>query len=169
MSQEKKLVLFFAIVFLWMIGATQFSRFMGWLPAPKKPPAVAAANDAEAQAATLPRTPLKAKATRRRQAEDAAKAEGDAAGRPASRARPATKPAERARDRAGQQLRAGARLDQGHGRRGPIASAFSSSRRGRASTRSIPRSTTPSSSSASLENVPSNSSAATPRRCRRWP
>jgi YidC/Oxa1 family membrane protein insertase len=45
MSQEKKLVLFFAGVFLWMIVATQVSRLMGWTPPQRKPAAVAAAND----------------------------------------------------------------------------------------------------------------------------
>ncbi len=53
MSQEKKLVLFFAIVFLWMMGSTQISRFMGWLPPPKKPPAFAA-NDAKPKLLPLP-------------------------------------------------------------------------------------------------------------------
>jgi YidC/Oxa1 family membrane protein insertase len=47
MSQEKKLVLFFAIIFLWMMVATQISNFMGWTP-PRKP-AAAAAKDAKAK------------------------------------------------------------------------------------------------------------------------
>jgi YidC/Oxa1 family membrane protein insertase len=42
MGQEKKLVLFFAIVFLWMIGTSWLSRYMGWTQPPKRPPAVAA-------------------------------------------------------------------------------------------------------------------------------
>ena len=42
MGQEKKLVLFFAIVFLWMVGTSYISRYMGWTQPPKRPPAVAA-------------------------------------------------------------------------------------------------------------------------------
>ena len=47
MSQEKKLVLFFAMVFFWMIVATRFSSWMGWVQPPKKPPVVAAGKDAK--------------------------------------------------------------------------------------------------------------------------
>ncbi len=80
MSQEKKLVLFFAIVFIWMIGATQFSRFMGWLPAPKKPPVVGA-NDAKFKPLPLPDEPdPKANAKAKPEADPAvAKAEADPA------------------------------------------------------------------------------------------
>ncbi len=49
MSQEKKLVLFFAIIFLWMMVATQISYWMGWAQ-PSRKPAAAAANDAKAKA-----------------------------------------------------------------------------------------------------------------------
>ena len=41
MSNEKKLVLFIAFVFVWMFAHTYISRFMGWNPPPKRPPLVA--------------------------------------------------------------------------------------------------------------------------------
>ncbi len=49
MSQEKKLVLFFAIIFLWMMVATQISYWMGWAQ-PSRKPAAAAAGVAKAKA-----------------------------------------------------------------------------------------------------------------------
>jgi YidC/Oxa1 family membrane protein insertase len=49
MGQEKKLVLFFLIVFLWMIGTSYFSRWMGWTRPPKRPPAVAASKDTDSK------------------------------------------------------------------------------------------------------------------------
>ncbi len=43
MSHEKRLVLCFILVFLWMFVSSYISRQLGWAPAPKKPPPVAAA------------------------------------------------------------------------------------------------------------------------------
>ena len=95
MSQEKKLVLFFAAVFLWMLVATQLSRRMGWLPPPKKPvlapiavnddkpkpgagvPADAAAGKADAQPQGA-----QAKGPVKPEAEVAVKAQGPAAKTP---------------------------------------------------------------------------------------
>jgi YidC/Oxa1 family membrane protein insertase len=45
MKQEKNLVLFFVLVFLWMIGASYVSRQMGWNPPPKKPAPIAAVGE----------------------------------------------------------------------------------------------------------------------------
>jgi YidC/Oxa1 family membrane protein insertase len=40
MNNEKRFVVFVVIVFLWMIGASYFTRMMGWTPPPKQIPAV---------------------------------------------------------------------------------------------------------------------------------
>ena len=47
MSHEKKLVLFFAIVFLWMMFVPTLSKWLGWAPRRRIPPVVAAAKDTE--------------------------------------------------------------------------------------------------------------------------
>ena len=136
MSQEKKLVLFFAIVFLWMIGDIP-DLAAGWVgSSPPRSRRRAAAKDAEGQAGLLPRD-RQGRPRCCRQSGDAeapmpprrrraVKAEAEPAG---------AKPGKERRDRAGQQseLVLGSTKDRGPG---AIAFASSSSRRGRASTRS---------------------------------
>src|SRR5690349_20734200 len=41
MSQQKRIALFFVIVFCWMMATSYVSRIMGWNPPPRKPPAPA--------------------------------------------------------------------------------------------------------------------------------
>jgi len=43
MSQQKRIALFFVVVFCWMITSSYLSKMMGWNPPPRKPPAHAAA------------------------------------------------------------------------------------------------------------------------------
>jgi len=49
MSQQKRIALFFVLVFCWMIGTSYLSRLMGWNPPPRKPPALAAADKDKGQ------------------------------------------------------------------------------------------------------------------------
>jgi len=44
MSQQKRIALFFVLVFCWMIGSSYLSKMMGWNPPPRKPAAQAAAD-----------------------------------------------------------------------------------------------------------------------------